>query len=357
LKILCLAILVLFAQGCLGKLGSKPDPQANSPQPAKTTTSWFQAKPDPVPAMVVMERGRIENGPASNEPQASPHTAAPDAPTKSGARIDPPAVPAQTAMAKEKTPAKEPATPPTSIYTFPETKNRPHRTHAHPLSILNAADQSVMILIDPADLPQEWTAGADVKPARARSSQSAFYMDRNEITVEQYKKFDPKYDETPFTGHKPCPQCPAMNIDWNSADKYCAQTGKRLPSLAEWELAAHGGTRFFWPWGDTFLADHANILGGDDGFPGVAPVGSFPRGASRFGVQDMIGNVWEWVSTPHNAPSGLADPDPARRQSGRIVKGGGWTSPPDAARIDFENVVDAGIKNPTFGFRCSKPVL
>jgi formylglycine-generating enzyme required for sulfatase activity len=68
----------------------------------------------------------------------------------------------------------------------------------------------------------------------------------------------------------------------------------------------------------------------------------------------MIGNVWEWVSTPI-VLSELAESQPAlQTNSLHPVKGGGWRSPPEMIAISYRNLVDPKINNPTFGFRCAK---
>lgn len=173
----------------------------------------------------------------------------------------------------------------------------------------------------------------------------AFYIDRTEITVNQFRKYQSRYNEKPFTNGKECPNCPAMGINWIQASKYCRWAGKRLPREEEWEAAARGVSNFTYPWGEVFLPQHSNLQGEEDGFLFAAPVGSFPSGASASGLVDMVGNVWEWVD---NKKSSRPHPDT------RIVKGGGWTSNEAQARISFRNHVNLKMNNPTFGFRCVK---
>lgn len=185
-------------------------------------------------------------------------------------------------------------------------------------TILNKKDQTMMILIDQGkylvgvkNMAPQRTLSSSLKGSQLVSI-SAFYIDRTETTVTNFKKFQPEYNEKPYTEGKPCPQCPAMGITWYQAQKYCQWAGKRLPTENEWEAAARGNSNFIWPWGNEHSSQHANTLGKDDGFLFVAPVASFPKGSSPFGLMDMTGNVWEWVMGENN---GL-----------KIVKGGGWTS-------------------------------
>ena len=181
-----------------------------------------------------------------------------------------------------------------------------------------------------------------------------FLIDRAEITVMQYKRFKPDYDETPYTDGEECPQCPAMAINWFNAKRYCQWAEKRLPTENEWEAAARGPSERAFPWGDQLSEGFANIQEDKDGFLNAAPPGSFPKGASPFGALDMIGNVWEWVSTPVMLPS-LAESQPELQSNSLyLAKGGGWRSPPEMATISYRNLANPNIKNPTFGFRCAK---
>ena len=212
-------------------------------------------------------------------------------------------------------------------------------------TILNIKDQTLMILINQGKYPvgvKKMAARGTLSPSKKGFQLvvvSAFYIDRTETTVTNFKKFQPRYNEKPYTDGKPCPQCPAMGITWYQAQKYCQWAGKRLPTEADWEAAARGNSAFTWPWGNEYHPQYANTFGKDDGFLFVAPVASFSKGASPFGVMDMAGNVWEWVI--------------GERNNLKIVKGGGWTSHRTQSKISFRNAVDPKLKNPTFGFRCA----
>jgi formylglycine-generating enzyme len=217
-------------------------------------------------------------------------------------------------------------------------------------TILNELDQSLMILIDAGKYftgkEKLFTTGNPSKKKTLFINLAVFYIDRTEITVTQFRKYQPGYNEKPFTNGKDCPTCPAMGINWIQASKYCRWAGKRLPQEAEWEAAARGGvSNFTYPWGEVFLPQHSNLWGKEDGHLFAAPVGSFLSGASPSGLVDMVGNVWEWVD---NKKSSRPQPN------ARVVKGGGWTSDKRQARISFRFHVDLKMKNPTFGFRCAK---
>jgi formylglycine-generating enzyme required for sulfatase activity len=138
-------------------------------------------------------------------------------------------------------------------------------------------------------------------------------------------------------------QQPVINVSWDDAQQYVAWlakvTGKayRLLSEAEYEYAARAGTQTTYPWGDDIGKNNANCAGCGSQWDNrqTAPVGSFS--ANKFGLYDMVGNVWEWVEDCYHADYNGAPQDGSARTeaadcSRRVVRGGGWYITPDYLR-------------------------
>jgi formylglycine-generating enzyme required for sulfatase activity/serine/threonine protein kinase len=169
---------------------------------------------------------------------------------------------------------------------------------------------------------------------------------------------------------------PMNCVDWAAASQACRARGARLPTEAEWELAARGVDGRKYPWGDrepnaSLLnacgtecvawakksgVDFAAMFSGDDGFATTAPVGSFPAGASRAGVEDLAGNVSEWVADFFgDYPSDeRKNPTGPRTGSERIVRGGAWSGSLAAgARPTFRTKDAPSKRSYAIGFRCA----
>lgn len=160
---------------------------------------------------------------------------------------------------------------------------------------------------------------------------------------------------------------PVQHVCWHEASAYARWLGKRLPTEAEWEKAASWdpvtGRKRRYPWGDGDpTATRANLgrvrLG--EGNLGPAPVGAFPEGASPYGCLHMVGDVWEWTSSPFEPYPGFRSFPYAEYSEVffgadyKVLRGGSWATHPSAVRTTFRNW-DFAIRGQIFcGFRCAR---
>lgn len=214
----------------------------------------------------------------------------------------------------------------------------------------------------------------DERPAHAVTL-SAFELDRTEVTVGRYWQCvqagacaapaadasggEPHYLHDPaFDNH------PVVNVPWLEASHYCTWRGKRLPTEAEWELAAGWdaarNAKLLWPWGNESPQGPVNV---GNTSPGKAVVvGSTVGDKSPLGLLDMGGNVSEWVfdwyKVDYYSVADETNPiGPTNRRgegTGRVVRGGSFADSLEQARTANRGNQAAEYGYPTVGFRCAK---
>lgn len=237
-------------------------------------------------------------------------------------------------------------TPKTGGGTNPETKSN----RAEMIAITGGTFQ-----MGRDDGPQQETPAHSV-------TVSDFSMDKTEVTNAEYADFVKETKRTP-PGYWPGGNVPAGQEQWpvnsvslDDAKAFAAWRSKRdgvtyrLPTEEEWEYAARNGDQAnLYPWGNTWANDSAVVK-----VASPQTVGSFPNGKNRWGVVDLIGNVWEWTSSKiTNYPGGrLTIPD--QYKDAYVMRGGSYLSEPSGERAitaTFRDWVAASTKHPALGFR------
>lgn len=193
-----------------------------------------------------------------------------------------------------------------------------------------------------------------------------FAMDRTEVTNAEYSQFirDANYQPPeqwggikPPTGEE---LLPVSNITYGDAVAFAAWRSKRdnvtyrLPTEEEWEYAARNGDKAnLYPWGNTWMSGRAATQ--EAGVGREQAVATYPQGGNRWGVQDLMGNVWEWTSSRASLYPGNPLPLPPQNQDWIVARGGGYSSPANKVSGTNRDWFAPNYRNRVLGFRLVKP--
>ncbi len=200
---------------------------------------------------------------------------------------------------------------------------------------------------------------------------NAYQIGKYEVTNQQYAqcvksglcepaldgKGQPyRYTDPQYARH------PVVLMRWYDAVAFCAWSGGRLPTEAEWEKAARGTDRRMYPWGNQApsptLANFTPLQFETTDVGDTTEVGSFPAGASPYGALDMAGNVWEWTADwyleNYYGRSPSQNPAGPRTGSMKVARGGAFFLWPTAIQTTYRGAASPTGRSFGLGIRCAR---
>jgi formylglycine-generating enzyme required for sulfatase activity len=310
----------------------------------------------------------------ANTPVAAPVAKAAARPAPPISRATPAAAPAKAAAVDKAAPAPKPEPAPPAVAARSSAINVSPIARAGERLKYPAFKNGIgleMLLVTSG----QFTMGSDGPEASPNEQPltpttiGCFFMARYPVTNAHYEQFDPAHasKRAPWADGSH----PVVYVTSRDAERFCqwlsSREGRkyRLPTEAEWEYAARGTDNLIYPWGPRLesgivanFADRRSSFawrepGIDDGHAETAPIGSYPRGASPFGIEELSGNVFEWCLDFFEPYRGKPRTNPRGPNTGaqRIYRGGSWKSRAASLRTSARHFNNPDYVSNDVGFR------
>ena len=265
---------------------------------------------------------------------------------------DAPARPAGTPARENDTPARD---------NLPARGAAPARASDSPAALadsikVNPKDGQAYVWIPPGRFIMGCSAGdpaceKDEGPSRQVEIRRGFWLARTEVSEQQFRDRAAGRLVPRTSG----PGLPATGVSWSAAKSHCQAVDGRLPTEAEWEYAARGGT-------STRYYDSLPAIAWFSGNSDDAPHAVGGKRPNAFGLYDMLGNVSEWVlDRYYDAYDDTSDPDkveqPLAGNAFGVARGGSWVSDPNGARVSRRLELFPDAEEAHIGFRCASDRL
>jgi formylglycine-generating enzyme required for sulfatase activity len=252
-----------------------------------------------------------------------------------------------------------------ALYQQVHAKLQQRYTQNYAKTASNQHQNWSMALVPAGEFTMGSSMGSADEQPEHRVSVGAFYMDLYQVSIRQYARFveATHHDVPPDWSVMNRPQHydrPIANVDWADAVTYCKWAGKRLPTEAEWEKAARGTDGRTYPWGNVHPTRLHATAGKEiwSNHSALTPGGMLEEGKSPYGIYDMAGNVWEWVSDWYDQDYYKTSPpqNPTGPPLGthKVIRGGSWGSNADGLRSAERETHVPSFRGFGTGFRCAK---
>ena len=232
---------------------------------------------------------------------------------------------------------------------------------------ITGKDGAPMVLVAAGEFTMGSAEGDDDEQPVHRVFLDSFYLDTFEVTNGRFAKFVAAIQSEPpwgFADHDTPvlhAEQPVRWVTWLEATGYCLWAGKRLPTEAEWEKAARGPDGRPYPWGtEPPTPAHAVFGLKEGGADSVSLIGNREKGTSPYGVHDLAGNLYEWVSDWYDDASyttqATINPHGPLEGTAKVQRGGSYINSPYRLRASFRTKGDPTEHDPHVGFRCAQDV-